>query len=145
MASEQPKCGFWDQLFGNAIVCSDTFQSYQVSSAQNQIQSAADNVAKYYGEDSISAQVAQASADAQKKSIVGDISAIDIGVENSTVGKVFGATCNGEPGLDLSFAGLPCFPYSTLKLYGLIAGGLLALGVVLYAMGIAKSFLPNRG
>jgi hypothetical protein len=143
--ADQPKCGFLDQLFGNAIVCSETFKDYQTASGQAEIQSAADNTAKYYGSDSVSAQVAQASADAQKKAFTGDVNAIDLSIENSTFGKVFGADCDGNPGIDLSFVGAGCIKYSTLKIAGLVVGGLTLLGVVLYALGIARSILSNRG
>jgi hypothetical protein len=130
-------------LAGNAVVCSDTFKQYETKSATGQIQSVADNAATNYGADSVTAQVAQQTATAQEAQVPLDTSNITQAVAASSAGKVFGADCNGEPGLDLSIVGGPCLTYTLLREIGL--GVLLAAtaGMILYGVAIFGPLIPK--
>lgn len=130
-------------LAGNAIVCSDTLKSYEVSAGQAQIQSVADNAAQYYGPGSITAQTAAQIAAAQETQVPLDVNSTTLAVALSSAGKVFGADCNGEPGLDLSFIGGPCMTYTLLREIGLGIALALVAGVVLYGMAIFGPFIPK--
>lgn len=141
--ADKPKCGILDQILGNAIVCSDTFQDSITKSGQAQIQTVADNADKYYGPDSATAQVAHQVAQSEEAQVPGDTTAIVEAVENSSLGSVFNADCGSGPGVDLSFFGGPCITYTLLKEIALGVGAALVIGALLYAFAVVSPFIPK--
>jgi hypothetical protein len=127
------QASLFSQVFsGNAIVCSSTFKDYETKSAQDSIQSVADNAAKFY--DSTVADISQTAADQQEAQVPTDVQDTSESIANSTVGQVFTTCSNGDSGI--SVPGLPCIPWSYL------AYGGIAL-IVLYFLAIISSFVPR--
>lgn len=141
-----PDCSLYGRVFGgNAILCSDTFKSYLASKETSQIQSVADNASSAYGSDSVVAQVTQQTATVQEKYAKDDTEKIVSDVATSKVGLVFGGSCAGEPGADLTLIGGPCIKYSTLKWIGAGVAVIFLLGVFLYAYSVTTPFRSLRG
>jgi hypothetical protein len=132
--------GFFSKLWsGNVLVCSQ--QASLTASEQAQIQAVADSAAANYSP-AVAAQT-QTIADIQKAQASTDTSVITTDIANSSLGNIFGASCNGEPGLDLSIVGGPCLTYTLLKEIGL--GLLLAVivGFFLYGAAVLGPFIPK--
>lgn len=126
---------FFSQLVkGNALACSTTFQNYETSSAQDSIQSVADNAATYYGPDSTVSDVAATTAAQQEAQSPSDVANTTQAVASSTVGQIF-TTCP-DGGSGLAIPGLPCINFSY------IAYGVLGL-VALYVLALVASFVPR--
>jgi hypothetical protein len=119
---------------GNAIVCSKTFQDYETSSAEAQIQTVVDNANTNYGEGSATAQVAQTIATQQEAQSAADVAATTDAVASSTVGQIFTTCASGDSGL--AIPGLPCISF---KWIAIGIGGL----VVLYFLALVSSFVPR--
>lgn len=130
---------------GNGIICSDSFRQYESDQEQAGIMQVARNASDNYGADSITAQVAEQAAIAQSKAALTDISTINDELAQTSAGKIFGGACDDGPGLDLSIIGGPCLSYALLKKVGIGFGILVAVGMILYALGIVRSFIPSRG
>jgi len=82
-SSPAPDCPWWLWLEGNYLAC--TQQPDLMAAEQAQIQSVADNAAKYYGADSYTAQVAQQAANQQIAGTASDVAAVTTDVMNSQV------------------------------------------------------------
>lgn len=137
MATDPCSAGFLSQLLhGNAIVCNDTFKQFLSTSAQNQIQSVADNAASEYGSDSVAAQAAQASANVQKSYAGADTNSITNDISNSDVGSPFlNSNCDG---LDFSSIGLGCLTK------WMIAGIVAVILLVILGPYILPYVFPRR-
>lgn len=102
--------GFGQFLAGNYLLCRQ--RAGLIAQGQAEIQSVADNAAKYYGADSVTAQVTQVAADANKAAVPQDVDAIT---------KDNASFCAGA---DLSLIGLGCI---TKFKFSLIIAGVVAL------------------
>lgn len=130
-------------LSGDALVCSKTLQNYETSSSQKSVQAVADATVANQGADSVAAQVTEQFAATQEALAPNDTSNVTSAIVASSAGKVFGASCNGEPGLDLSLVGGPCLTYTLLKEIGLGILLALAVGTFLYGAAVLGPFIPK--
>lgn len=84
-APATPNCPWWYIFTGNYLAC---MQQPQLQADMNaQIQTVADNAAKYYGPDSTTAAVARAAVAAQIAQTPYDVAAVTSQIENSQVGQ----------------------------------------------------------
>lgn len=106
-----PTCSWLGETF-DFFTDSSAWQACQNAKAQAQVQSVAANAARYYGPDSVTAQVAQQAADQQAAQSASDIANIADYYKAGTL-----IAQPGNPG------GLP-----TWVLAALVVGGLLLVG-----------------
>lgn len=106
--------GFFSRLFsGNLIVCSDTFQSYQVGAATNQIIDEAQYAQKNYPGDAVVQAIQQDAIDTASQFAQSEVKNVDEQLAKDV-------SCDG---LDFSFLGGPCITKTWLY----VAGGIAAL------------------
>ena len=130
----------FSQLFsGNAIVCSTTFQNYETTSGEAQIQQVADNEQAQADVGQVpqaNADIAQTAADQQEAQVSGDVQNVTQAIGNSTVDQFFTTCPSGSSGIAIPGTGLPCIPWKYLGIG-------VALLLVTYVVAVFSSVLPH--